>query len=128
MSRLVTFPTDVLAAHALGGPQPLSQDTIPTGAEERLLWIGRAIEKVVVESYSTRPMAHRTTAEDARRAGACVEWFNRLVNQFRWTPDRALSVLRIVLTDVIDGKAPDIEDANRARMWAPDKTLVRGLA
>lgn len=126
MSRLVHFPADALSQHALGGAQPVAQVSLPQEPQARLKAIGEAIERVVVESYDGKhKMAHRTIAEDARRANICVTWFNRLVNEHRWTHDRALSAMRHVLSDALDGKVPTI---SKATMWVPDKTLVRGLA
>lgn len=118
--------SDALTAHGLGGAQPVAQGSMPSNPQARLHYIAQAIERVVVDSYDGRhKMTHRTTAEDARRARVCVEWFNRLLNEHRWTPDRALSALRVVLDDTLDGNAPVI---SRSTMWVPDKTLIRGLA
>ncbi len=121
-------PIDALTAHGLAGCQPVSQQSMPTAREARLRYIAAAIERVVQESYKQHPMAHRTDAEDARRASICTGWFNRLVNDDRWTPDRALSAMRIVLDDTLSGRAPAVTRKKKGGLWLPDKTLIRGLA
>jgi hypothetical protein len=128
MGSLLTFPSEALEKHALGGPQPVQQRSLPAASQERLLAIGEAIERVVIESYEKHAMRHRTTAEDARRAAICVGWFNALINQHRWTPDRALSAMRVVLDDELSGKVPAVASRDVKRhgmiMFGPDKTLV----
>lgn len=124
MSRLVHFPNDALR-HATGGPVPVACPSLPADPRARLEHIGRAIERVVVDSYKDHPMQHRTSAEDMRRASICTDWFNRLVHQFRWTADKALSVMRLVLNDALTGIAPRVTDKRGAGdAFAPDHTLL----
>jgi hypothetical protein len=126
VSRLRSFPADLHTQHALGGCRPVSQRSLPSDPEKRLRAIGEAIEKVVLDSYTAKggkhAMRHRTDAEDGRRATICTKWFNALVNQHRWTPDRALSAMRLVLDDELSGVVhPAI---SKTTMWAPDLTLI----
>ncbi len=125
MSKFVHFPAEALERGALLGPRPVSQSSVPMDDEARLRFIGAAIERVVLDSYTKFPMSHRTSAEDLRRATICTTWFNKLVKVHRWTADRALSAMRLVLDDTLSGRAPS---PDMGTMWVPDHTLVRGLA
>lgn len=122
MSRLIHFPSELLTAGGLAGVQPVSVSSLPMDREARLRFIGEQIEKVVVESFEGRhAMTHRTTKEEARRANICVSWFCKLIKEHRWTPDKALSAMRLILSDALDGKAPTI---TKASAFSPDKTLT----
>ena len=101
----------------LGGPSALVQLHLADG----LRGVPDAIERVVVGSYDTHTMRHRTSEEDKRRAAICVGWFSRLVNEYRWDRERALSNLRVALRCELDGK---IYTPPRLARWAPDMTLV----
>ena len=122
MGRLGAFPEDMLRAHALGGPQPVCIQSMPTDPERRLRAIGNAIVEVVTDSYVKHHMRNRTAAEDLRRAEVCTRWFNRLVNHYRWTADQALSAMRVVLDDELSGRTPAL--CSKQTMYAPDLTLV----
>lgn len=128
MSRLIWFPSDALDRALVSGPRPVAQHSLPSDPERRRRAIGEAIERVVLDSYEKHPMAHRTAAEDLRRATICTDWFTKLVSGYRWTHDRALSAMRHVLDDALSGRAPSVERQRQERFWVPDKTLVRSLA
>lgn len=101
----------------LGGPSALVQLHLRDG----LRGVPDAIERIVLDSYATHAMRHRTSEEDNRRAQICVAWFARLVNEFRWDRERALSSLRVALRVELDGNT---YTPPRLARWAPDMTLV----
>lgn len=103
----------------IGGPKPLTQIKLAGGLRS----VADAIERVVVDSYKRHAVNHRTDAEDNRRAEVCVKWFKVLVNDHRWTADRALSELRHILRLTLDGV--DYEVPNNL-LWCPDLSLVAG--
>lgn len=105
--------------NALGGPVP----TRATDPSARLRQIAEAILKVVEDSYSKHPMAHRTSQEDTRRATVCTTWFNRLVNQHRWTHDRALSEMRFILNTTLEGREYTPPPTSQV-LWVPDRSLL----
>lgn len=98
---------------------------MPSEPEARKRFIAKAIERVVQDSYVKHPMRTRTEAEDTRRATLCTLAFNRLVNERRWTPDRALSALRGALDAGLSGGVAPLRTSG---LWVPDTTLVRGMS
>ena len=101
----------------LGGPSALVKLHLTDG----LRGVPDAIERIVLDSYVSHPMRHRTSQEDGRRAAICVRWFASLVNENRWDRERALSSLRAALATELDGKT---YTPSRLTRWAPDMTLV----
>lgn len=103
----------------IGGPTPLMRIAFADGLQN----VGDAIERVVDDSFKQFAMINRTNAEETRRAEICTRWFRQLVNDERWTADRAVSELRTVLRCELDG-IPYKPSA--LMLWAPDLTLVAG--
>lgn len=83
--------------------------------------IAEPIAKLVAESFVTHPMQHETGDEKKRRAEICTKWLFALVNEKRWTFDRAIDHLREALHAELDGKTWTPPNTT---LWAPPSVLI----